>query len=151
MTAAPARYKSKTLATWIALIGGSFGLQRWYLHGLRDLWVWLFPWPTLLGIYGVLRVRAFGLDDSLGALLIPLLGLMLAGTMLHAIVIGLTPDAAWNRRFNDGARAHKSGWFTVIGVILALSFGAAVLMATLAFSAQRFFEYQAEQRGETPG
>ena len=150
MTLAGGRYKSKTLATWIALIGGSFGLQRFYLHGLRDPWAWLCPWPTLLGMYGVLRLRAFGLDDPLGPLLVPLLGLMLAGTMLHAIVIGLTPDAAWNQRFNAGTRAHKSGWFNVIGMVLALSVGAGVLMATLAFSAQRFFEYQAQQPGDAP-
>ncbi len=146
----PARYKSKTLATWIALLGGSFGLHRFYLHGLRDPWAWLFPWPTLLGIYGVQRARAFGLDDPLSWLLIPLLGLMLAATMLHAIVIGLTSDATWNARFNAGTRAHRSGWFTVIGVVLALAFGAAALMATLSFSAQRYFEYQAEHAGVPP-
>ena len=38
-------YKSKTLATWIALIGGSLGLHRFYLHGFRDPWGWLFAWP----------------------------------------------------------------------------------------------------------
>jgi hypothetical protein len=147
----PARYRSKTLASWIALVGGSFGLQRLYLYGVRDPWAWLCPWPTLLGIYGVLRARALGLDDHLSWLLIPLLGLMLSATMLHAIVIGLTDDAVWNARFNSGARAHKSGWLTVFGVILALAFGAAALMATLSFSAQRFFEYRAEQAGASPG
>jgi hypothetical protein len=144
MTHAGARYKSKTLATWVALLGGTLGLHRFYLVGARDPWAWLFPWPTLLGVYGVHRARSFGLDDPLSWLLIPLLGLMLAGTMLRAIVIGLTPDEQWNRRFNSGARPHQSNWFTVIGVILALAFGAAALMATLAFSAQRYFEYQAE-------
>lgn len=134
--------KSKTLATWIALIGGSLGLHRFYLHGLRDPWAWLFPWPTLLGIYGVQRARWLGLDDPLAWLLIPLLGLMLAATMLHAIVIGLTHADAWNARFNAGSQAPESGWLTVIGVIFALAFGAAALMATLAFSAQRYFETQ---------
>ena len=144
MTHARAPYKSKTLATWIALLGGTLGLHRFYLAGARDPWAWLFPWPTLLGVYGVHRARSFGLDDRLSWLLIPLLGLMLAGTMLRAIVIGLTPDEQWNRRFNPGSHPHESNWFTVIGVILALAFGAAALMATLAFSAQRYFEYQAE-------
>ncbi len=143
------RYKSKTLATWIALIGGSFGAHRFYLHGPRDLWGWLCPWPTLLGIYGVQRARALGLDDPLAAWLIPLLGLMLAATMLHAIVIGLSDDNAWNARFNAGGRSHASGWLTVIGVIFALAFGAAALMATLAFAAQRYFEAQAEA-AQTP-
>jgi TM2 domain-containing membrane protein YozV len=136
--------KSKTLATWIALLGGSFGLHRFYLHGLRDPWGWLCPWPTLLGIYGVQRARTLGLDDGLSWLLIPLLGLMLAATMLNAIVIGLTRADAWNTRFNVGRAAPEIGWLTVLGVIFALAFGAASLMATLAFSAQRYFEFQAE-------
>jgi hypothetical protein len=102
----------------------------------------LFPIPTLLGAYGVHRARTVGLDDHLSWLLIPLLGFMLAGTMLHAIVYGLTSDAAWNARFNSPDQMRSSGWLTVIGVILALAFGAAALMATLAFTAQRYFEYQ---------
>ena len=138
------RYKSKTLATWIAFLGGSLGLHRFYLHGLRDPLGWLLPLPTLLGSYGVHRARMFGLDDPISWLLIPLLGLTLAATMLNAITIGLTRDDAWNARFNAGAHAHQSGWFTVIGVVFALAFGAAALMATLAFSAQRYFEYRAD-------
>ena len=39
-------------------------------------------------------------------------------------------------------------WATVIGVAAALIIGGAVLMATLAFSAQRYFEYQAETRAD---
>ena len=138
------RYKSKTLATWIAFLGGSLGLHRFYLHGLRDPLGWLLPWPTMLGSYGVHRARTFGLDDPISWLLIPLLGLTLAATMLNAITIGLTRDDAWNARFNAGGHAHKSGWFTVIGVVFALAFGAAALMATMAFSAQRYFEYRAD-------
>jgi hypothetical protein len=138
-------YKSKTLATWIALIGGGFGLHRFYLHGFRDPWGWLFPWPTLLGFYGVQRLREFGQDDHLSWLLIPLLGLMLAGTMLMAIVHGLTPDEKWNARHNPQGPQHHTGWLTVIGVIVALMLGAGVLMATVAFSGQRWFEYSAEQ------
>lgn len=149
MTAATARYTSKTVATWLALIGGSLGLHRLYLRGLRDPWAWLFFLPTLLGAYGVYRARSFGLDDHLSWVLIPLLGLMLAGTMLSAIIIGLTSDEAWNARFNVAAdRQHHSGWLTVIGVIVALAVGAGALTATLAFSAQRVFEYQAEQSAQ---
>ena len=33
-----ARPRSKTLATWAALLGGSLGLHRFYLYGLRDRW-----------------------------------------------------------------------------------------------------------------
>ena len=47
--------KSKTLATWIAIIGGAFGLHRFYLHGARDIVGWLYPLPSLVGLYGVQR------------------------------------------------------------------------------------------------
>lgn len=137
-------YKSKTLATWAALLGGGFGLHRFYLHGWRDPWAWLLPWPTLVGLAGVARMRDFGADDHAAWAMIPLLGVVLAATMLSAIVYGLTPDDKWNARFNPNGPAHQAGWSTVIGVITALVIGAGVLMATLAFSAQRYFEYQAE-------
>ena len=137
--------KSKTLATWIALIGGSLGLHRFYLHGLRDIVGWLHPLPTLIGIYGIERVQRFGQDDQLSWALIPILGFMVAGSMLTAIVYGLMDDEKWDARYNtDGPPSH-SGWSAVIGVILALMLGAGVLMATIAFSGQRFFEYQIEE------
>jgi hypothetical protein len=139
------RPRSKTLATWLALLGGGFGLHRFYLHGKTDVWGWLLPLPTLLGLYGVLRARHIGLDDQLSWALIPLLGLVLAGTMLSAIVYGLTSDEKWNARFNlQGSTEQRSGWLAIIGVLVALSLGATALMATIAFGAQRYFEFQAE-------
>jgi multisubunit Na+/H+ antiporter MnhB subunit len=141
--------KSKALATWIALLGGSLGLHRFYLHGLRDPWGWLHAWPTLLGLYGVHRLREFGQDDRLSWVLIPILGLMLSGTMLVAIVYGLTPDEKWNERHNPQGPPQHSGWLTVIGVVLALMIGASVLMATVAFSGQRWFESQVEAQGNS--
>jgi hypothetical protein len=139
-------YKSKTFATWIAVAGGSLGLHRFYLHGFKDRWGWLFVWPTLVGLYGVLRMRALGGDDHLAWTLIPFLGLMVSIGMFTAIFYGLTPDERWNARFNPAAPQHRTGWSTVIGVIIALVVGSGVLMATLAFSAQRYFEYQAEMK-----
>jgi hypothetical protein len=137
--------KSKTLATWIAIAVGGLGAHRFYLHGWRDAWGWLYPGPMLLGLYGVHRVRELGHDDRLAWVLLPLGGLAIAAAMLSAIVYGLTPDERWDRRFNAGAAATRTGWATVLGVILALMLGAGVLIATIAFSAQRFFEVQVEQ------
>lgn len=137
--------KSKTLATWVALLAGSLGLHRFYLRGFRDTWGWLHPLPTFLGLYGMQRVQEFGLDDRLSWALIPLLGTMVAQAMLCAIVYGLTPDDRWDRRFNEGRPSRPSGWGAVIGVVIALMVGAGVLMATIAFSGQRFFEYQIEE------
>jgi hypothetical protein len=139
-------YKSKALATWIAIVGGTLGLHRFYLHGLGDRWGWLFPLPTLLGAIGVQRALALGQDDRVSWLLIPLLGLSLSVAMLSAIVHALTPDERWNARYNGGAPRSRTGWASVLGAALALFLGAGVLMATVAFSGQRFFEYQAAQR-----
>jgi len=138
-------YRSKTLATWIAVIGGSLGLHRFYLFGFRDAWGWLHPLPTLIGLYGVQRVFDLGQDDHLSWLLIPLLGLMIAQAMLMAILYGLTPDEKWDTRHNPGSAVHGTRWAPVLGVIAALMLGAGVLMATIAFSGQRFFEWQIEE------
>jgi len=137
--------RSKTIATWLALLLGSFGVHRLYLYGLRDRLGWLHPWPTLLGLYGVRRMMVLGQDDPLSWLLIPVLGVMIAATMLMAILYGLTPDERWNERFNAGRAPSKSGWAAVIGVIVALAVGTIVLMSTIAFSGQRYFESQVEE------
>jgi hypothetical protein len=139
-------HKNKTLATWIALLGGSLGLHRFYLRGLRDIWGWLYPLPTMLGLLGVQRMQDFGQDDQLAWALIPLLGLTVAASMLSAIVYGLTSDERWLKRHNPAETVpESSGWTAVIGVVLALFIGAGVLMATLAFSGQRYFEHQVEE------
>ncbi len=136
--------RSKTMATWLAFIAGSMGLHRFYLHGLRDAWGWLHVPPTLLGLYGVERMLELGQDDRLAWALIPLLGLALAASMLAAIIYGLTPDERWNARYNAGANSRPSGWLAVFGVVGALFVGATVLIATIAFSGQRYFESQVE-------
>jgi hypothetical protein len=144
------RPRSKALATWLAVIGGAFGLHRFYLHGWRDLPGWLYPVPTLLGLAGVQRMRAFGQDDHVAWVLIPLLGLALSAAMLTAIVYGLTPDDKWAARHNRGQPVQATGWTPVLGVIVALLLGASVFMGTVAFSAQRFFEWQLETSADRP-
>jgi TM2 domain len=143
-----ARYRSKTLATWLALLGGAFGAHRFYLHGPRDLWAWLHPWPTLLGLWGIRRVQVLGQDDRLSWLLLPLLGLMVAQACAFAIYYGLGADERWDARLNPGQPTHPTRWAPVLGVIAALMVGATALMATIAFGGQRFFEWQIEQARE---
>ena len=143
-SAGPAR--SKTIATWLALLGGSLGLHRIYLFGWRDPWAWLHPWPTLVGAYGFWRMRNFGVDDARGSTLVPLLGIMLAATMLQAIVYGLTSDERWAARHGATSAAIQRGWLTYFGVVVALAVGTSIAVATIAFTAQRYFESRVEIR-----
>jgi hypothetical protein len=136
--------RSKTLATWLAIIGGSLGIHRFYLHGFRDLPGWLHPLPTVIGFFGVLRMRSLGQDDQIAWVLLPWLGCSISAAMLAAIVYGLTPDEKWNARFNVDAPEPPTGWGAVVGAMLALLVGACVLMSTIAFVAQRYFEHEAE-------
>jgi hypothetical protein len=137
--------RSKTLATWIALLGGSLGLHRFYLHGWGDRWGWLLWPPTLVGAYGVYRMRTLGQDDQLAWLLIPILGLVVAGTMLTAIFYGLMADDRWKARFDPSGAAFSWPWLNVFGAVAALALGATALIASIAFMAQRYFEYDALQ------
>jgi hypothetical protein len=143
--------KNKTLSTWLAFVGGPLGLHRFYLYGLGDLIGWTLPMPTALGLYGLTRARDLGLDDPLSWLLIPLLGLVLAGCCLNAIWYGLMAEERWNARFNAGldpnAQEHEAGrgnWLTIIGVIGSLMVGATALVGALAYGFQRYFEWQIE-------
>ena len=140
LTDALQRPRSKMLATWLAILGGSLGLRRFYLHGVRDAWAWLYPLPTLAGAYGAWRMRELGVDDRLGGLLVPLLGATLAAAMLSAIVYGLTDDTRWATRHGHPGTPRRSGWPTVAGVVVAVAIGATVTMATIAFTAQQYFE-----------
>ena len=141
-------YKSKTIATWLALLLGSLGWHRLYLHGFGDRLAWLHPWPTLLGLYGLQRMDQLGQDDHLSWLLIPFLGLMLVNAMICGIVYGLTSDEKWDAQHNVGQRGPASGWAAVIGVVACVFLGGIALMSTIAFSAQRYFESQEEAAQE---
>ena len=141
--------KNKTWAAWLALVGGPLGLHCFYLRGIGSTLGWLLPIPTALGLYGIERVRMFGSDDGLSWALIPLLGFTIAGCALTAIVYGLMAPEKWNARYNAGRSGDSgvgdTGWLTVGAVVLALFFGSTVLMASIAFSFQRFFEHQVEE------
>jgi hypothetical protein len=124
------------------------GLHRFYLYGFADMLGWLLPIPTALGFYGLERVQQFGQDDTLSWMLIPLLGFTMAGCALNAIIYGLTPIEKWNAKFNPQAEiltpSGRTNWGTIIGIATALLLGTTVLMASLVFSFQRYFEYQIE-------
>jgi hypothetical protein len=99
---------------------------------------------TLIGVFGVERMSWFGQDDRLAWLLIPLLGLMLSQAMLCAIVYALMPDERWDARHNPGQPVRATRWGAVLAAVAALAIGGVILIGTIAFSVQKFFEWQLE-------
>jgi hypothetical protein len=138
--------KNKTIATWLAFLGGPLGLHRYYLYGFSDRFARAFPLPTLIGVYGVYRAQVFGVDDMWIGILAPILGFTISACTLTAIVYGLTSTEKWNQRFNPKAPhdavAGQTNWLTIGAVVASLLIGATALMASLAFSFQRYFENQ---------
>ncbi len=141
--------KNKTLAVWLALLGGVLGLHRFYLRGLGDWVGWLHPIPAALGLWGVDRVLLYGQDDKLSWVLIPLLGATISASCLMAIVYALTDREKWNRQFNPQLPADAvsggTNWLTIGALVAALLMGTVALMGSLAFGFQRYFEYQVEE------
>ncbi len=141
--------KNKTVAAWLTFLAGPLGLHRFYLRGLGDTLGWLLPVPTALGLYGIERMLDNGVDDPWSWALIPLLGFTIAGCALNAIVYGLMTPEKWNARYNPQATpdapAGQTQWLTIGAVVCALLVGTTVLMSSIAFSFQRYFEYQVEE------
>jgi hypothetical protein len=141
--------KNKSLAAWLSFLGGPLGLHRFYLHGLGDTLGWLLPIPTALGLYGMQRIKTYGLDDGWSWVLVPLLGFTVAGCALNAIVYGLTSREKWNTRFNPRAAADapsgQTSWTTIGAVVVSLLLGTTVLMSSIVYSFQRYFEHQIEE------
>lgn len=143
-----ASIKNKTIATWLAFIFGQLGLHRFYLFGFRDKLAWLHPLISSIGWYGVHRVRTLGQDDQLAWLLVPLLGFTLAATAITAIYYGLSSQEKWNGAHNPGqpeALAGQTNWLVIGAVVFSVLMGATALMSSIAFSFQRYFEYQIEE------
>jgi multisubunit Na+/H+ antiporter MnhB subunit len=70
----------------------------------------------------------------------------MASCALLAIVYGLQDTEKWNHRFNPGIPANEpagaSNWLTVAGLAIALFAGTTVLLASIAFTFQRYFEFE---------
>ena len=136
--------RSQDVATWLAVLGGSLGLHRFYLHGARDALGLAAPagrrWsaPTASGACAQL-----GIDDRSAACSSRCSARCSRRRMLAAIVYGLTPDERWARALRRRRRRAAPAGRPYIGVVVALAVGATALMATIAFAAQRYFELRA--------
>jgi Na+(H+)/acetate symporter ActP len=142
--------KNKSLVCWLSLVGGPFGLARFFMFGLRDSVGWALLFMSLLGVYGFERAQSFGLDDPLSWWLVPLLGLSIAISAMHTLYWGLMSAENWNMTYNPDladvqARQGKTSWLTVGALVLALMLGTTALLSSLAYGFQRYFESQIEE------
>jgi TM2 domain-containing membrane protein YozV len=103
--------KRKTLATWLALLLGAFGVH-WFYLGRKTGWLYLLFFPL-----------AFYLS------------------FLDAIRLGLMPDEKWNATYNPELPADtpQTSGLTVTAVALALGAGVTLLVSTLAIIFQWYF------------
>lgn len=141
--------KNKTIAVWLALLAGPLGAHRIYLKGKFDSVAAVLFLSSAAGMFGVLRVRAYGVDDQLSWFFLPWIGVAITVCAMTAIFYGLMDAEKWNRQYNPAsdpqAVAGQSNWLTVFGMSAALFIGATALMASMAFTFQHYFEYQADQ------
>jgi hypothetical protein len=139
---APHRRRDKTTAAWTALLLGSLGLHRLYLHGPRDVWAWVYLPLTFAGWVGVQRLRQIGQDDPAAWVLVPLFGLMISLGAFFAILYALTPDERWDERYNPGLPPRQTRWGPVLAAIFGLLVGGGVFMGSLTYGMQMYFEWQ---------
>jgi hypothetical protein len=126
------RHKHKTLATLLAFLFGGLGLQRLYLRGWRDPWLWL----HLAGLPAAWLIATLAPQSDGFFQLLPI---MLSGLVgfLEALVLGLMPDEKWDARFNPhSGKQSDTHWPIAIILVATMTVGAASLIATIS----RFFD-----------
>ena len=120
-------HKNKTHATALALILGTLGAHRFYLHGAVDRLGLLHV--SSLPIAGLIFSSAHGLNPFYA-----LLPLLISGiaACIEALVIGLTSDERWDARFNAaGGTPSQSNWPLALLLVATLLVGTTVLIATI--------------------
>ncbi|WP_432382433.1 NINE protein [Duganella sp. P38] len=121
------RHKNKTFATLLALLFGGIGMQRLYLRGWRDPWLWLHlaSLPTAW-LVAQLAPQADGFYKLLPVMLSGLAG------MLQALILGLTPDEKWDARYNPASgRRSDTRWPVAVLLVASMMIGAGGLIATI--------------------
>jgi len=128
MTTATMAHKNKTVAACLASLGGTIGLHRFYLAGLRDKWGWLHvaSLPLSLLIYASFRdIHPFFAAG-------PLILSALTGCMA-CLVMGTTSDEKWDAKYNVASGRHsETGWPLPLLLVLTLAVGAGSLIAVIA-------------------
>ena len=124
----PAAHKNKTLTTFLALLLGSVGLHRFYLHGLSDRWGWLHAVSLPLSVLLLLSNPELPLLVNT----LPLVISMLTAS-IETFVLGLMPDEKWDAHYNSASGvASDSRWPIALMMVVNLFFGATLLLTVLA-------------------
>ncbi len=124
----PAPQKNKTMATFLALLLGSIGLHRFYLHGLGDRWGWLHAISLPLSALLLLSNP----EPPLLINTLPMVISMLAASV-ETFVLGLMPDEKWDTRYNPASGvASDSRWPIALMMVVNLFCGATLLLTVLA-------------------
>jgi len=124
----PAPHKNKTMATFLALLLGSAGLHRFYLHGLSDRWAWLHA--VSLPLSGWLLLSNPELPLLINTL--PWVISLLTAS-IETFVLGLMPDEKWDGRYNPSSGVvTDSRWPIALMMVVNLFCGATLLLTVLA-------------------
>jgi TM2 domain-containing membrane protein YozV len=121
------RHKNKTIAALLAFLFGGLGLQRLYLGGWRDRWLW-----AHLACLPAAWLVALAAPEANGFYkLLPVIVSGLAG-FLEALVLGLTPDDRWDARHNpQSGRSSDTRWPVAVVLVASMMIGAGSLIATI--------------------
>lgn len=121
------QHKNKTIATLLALLLGGLGAHRFYLKGPVDRLglLHLCSLPLTGILWGAVQPHPF-------YVMLPLLVSYITG-FVEGLVIGLTPDEAWDVRHNKGSgKSSRSNWVLALTLVLILGVGAITLIGTIA-------------------
>lgn len=126
------RHKNKTFAALLAFLFGGLGLQRLYLRGARDPWLW----AHLASLPAAWLVATLAPQADNFYKLLPIIISGLVG-FLEALVLGLMADDKWDARFNAGSgRQSDTRWPVAVVLVASMMIGAGGLIATIS----RFFD-----------
>ncbi|MRW85544.1 NINE protein [Pseudoduganella sp. FT26W] len=121
------RHKNKTLAAFLAFLLGALGLQRLYLRGWRDAWLW----AHLASLPAALLVALAAPQADNFYKLLPIIVSGLAG-FLEALVIGVTADEKWDARYNpQSGRQSDTHWPVAVVLVASMMIGSGGLIATI--------------------
>ncbi|UVW29811.1 NINE protein [Massilia sp. H6] len=120
-------HKNKTFATLLALLLGGVGAHRFYLKGPLDRLglLHLGSLPMSAALWAVVQPHPFYVA-------LPILLSYVAG-FIEGLVIGLTPDDAWDAQYNPGSgKSSRSNWMLALLLVLTVGVGAVALIGTIA-------------------